>query len=157
MNNTPDNIIINAKKGRSNDFPYDDPAYSPRIVTETKTVIRNGIKVEVTKTRNTSPVLLPQAIRQAMQQLPWQNGVSANPNYISPRKNPRIVNNSKKYNRRGKQVRPVILLRFNKNAMTLIKNNEKSALLNNDGTIKKSNLNRILSKKENKIASKCRI
>lgn len=157
MKNSPDNIIINAKKNRSNDYPYDDPSYTPRIITVTKTRIKNGVEVEVTKTYDTNPPVLPHNIRQAMKQLPWQNGLAANPNYSTPRKNPRILNNSKMYNKRGKQVRPQILLRFNKNAMTLIANNERSALLDSNGNIKKMHLNRIISKKETKIASKCKL
>jgi len=158
MRNTPNNIIVNAKKGRSNDFPYDDPLYRCRIVTEErKKINRHGEEVEILITRDTNPPELPQAVRQAMNQLPWQKRLSANPHHISPRKNPRILNNSKMYNRRGKQVRPKLLLRFNKNAITLIKNNERELLRNSDGTIKKSFLNRIVSKKETVIASKKRI
>jgi hypothetical protein len=154
---SPNNIIINTKKGLSPKFPFDDPNYVPRIVTIERKVTRNGVEKTIVKKYNTSPVALPVAIREAMNQMPYQNGVAISPHNAPKRKNPRIVNNSKKFNRRGKQVRPDIILRFNKEAMKIIESGDRAGLRNPDGKIKKIHLNKILRKKTNVIADKVRL
>lgn len=145
------NVLINVKKGRTANYPFDDPNYMPRVVTETykrkvKDAKGNVREVEREKSKLTSPIGDPDtAILKDMNALPYQRipGMP-NPNNMSSRKNPRIVNNSPKFisrTRKGKtrriQVRGIAIKRLSKEAVKLIKEGNRKDILTKDNKISK--------------------
>jgi len=141
------NVLINVKNGRSANYPFDDPNYVPRVITETykrRVINKKGQvrEVEREKTRLTTPLSeVDSGTLKSMNALPYQRipGIP-NPNNISGRKNPRIVNNSPKFiRRRGKtiQVRGIPIKRLSKEAVKLIKEGNRQDILNKQGKISK--------------------
>lgn len=122
--------------------------YVPRVVeVPYKKIMEGGRTVDRVKTKHTTPfVELDRSILHAMHQLPHQKSTFLpDPYQQSTRKNPRIVNNSKKTNKRGSR-KPVAKQVLNPNAVKLLKEGGKpSDLLNNFGKIDKRFLKTVVS------------
>lgn len=127
-----------------------DPNYIPRVTISTydKVIIKEdgtGQGVKRTKTRFNIPLTdLPPNTASEMGRLAHQVIIGLpNPNNISSRKNPRVVNNSVKYKKRlrsnGKaitlRVRPIVGKILTKEAVQLLKLGDNKAILNEQGGI----------------------
>lgn len=127
-----------------------DPNYIPRVTISTydKVIIKEdgtGQGVKRTKTRFNIPLTdLPPNTAGEMGRLAHQVIVGLpNPNNISNRKNPRVVNNSPKYKKRLRsngrttvqRIRPVSHYILTKEAVQLLKLGDRKAILNDQGLI----------------------
>lgn len=146
------NVLINIKKGRSAKWPFDDPNYIPRVehrvVSKTKEMKDGSTKtIERVKIIHNIPLSgLDRKTLEDMGRLPHQliRGYP-NPNNVSNRKHPRIVNNSPKYiNRRNRhnpdkvsrvQVRAIPIKRFTKEFIKLVKEGTNPKELMHEGKI----------------------
>lgn len=148
------NYAINVKKGRSIKFPFDDPNYTPRVEHRTitkKKEMKDGTVKEVKREKIIHNIPLSGLDRKTLEdmgRLPHQTMIGLpNPNNVSSRKNPRIVNNSPKFKiRRSRhnpdkvsivQVRAIPIKRLSKEAVKLIKEGDGKAIRNNQGAISK--------------------
>lgn len=126
-----------------------DPNYIPRVVTIPiqKTVVKDGEEVKITKYKTIHTVSmsdLPPNVAGEMGRLYHQIHAGAtNPNNISHRKNPRVVNNSPKYKKKLRsngramvlRTRPVVHYILTKQATELLKLGDSKAILDNEGKI----------------------
>ena len=141
MQNNLVNLVINTKKGLSPRWPFDDPNYVPRVIRTTRQKVRSdGTTKEVEYKYFTTPLsTLDRKTLEDMGRLPHQTMVGVpNPNNISHRKNPRIVNNSPKYKTiRGKrkQVRPIPIKVLSKEAVANLKLGNKHLVINEKGKL----------------------
>lgn len=134
---------------RSLQNPKNDPRYIPRVIeiAYEKVMVKDGEGrgVKRTKTRHTVPMSdLPPGIANEMGRLAHQVIIGLpNPNNISSRKNPRVVNNSPKYKKRLRsngrasviRTRPVVGVILTKEAIELLKLGDTKAILNDQGSI----------------------
>lgn len=115
--------------------------YVPRVVEVSYIQIKEDRReVERIKTFNNFPIHpMEDSILTAMQRKAYQtNKLVPNPNYISSRKNPRLVNNSSKYTTRHRnnrfikvQHRPIPIKALNKRALDFIKEGNNPKLMFN--------------------------
>lgn len=148
------NILINLKNGKSAKFPFDDPNYIPRVehrVSIRKREMKDGSIKEIGREKIIHNIPLSTLDRKTLEdmgRLPHQTipGVP-NPNHMSSRKNPRIVNNSPKFKTRRSrhnpdkvsivQVRGIPIKRLSKDAVKLIREGDAKAIRTDKGTISK--------------------
>lgn len=121
-----ENNLINIKKGKDKNWPFSDPNYQPRIITREYKVLRNGIEIIRTKSKNTVPTRLPDyAVLEIHPPLPQS------PEFFlrnSPLSKPRNSKNGRK----GKQVeiRPRAKRVFTKLAVHLMEEGHVDSIIN---------------------------